>query len=33
MLIADHLIDNQNFMDELDELIVKYKPSLKQFLK
>ncbi|WP_162604367.1 helix-turn-helix domain-containing protein [Peribacillus frigoritolerans] len=33
MLIADHLIDNQNFMDELDELIVKYKPSLKQFMK
>ncbi|MCY9007165.1 helix-turn-helix domain-containing protein [Peribacillus frigoritolerans] len=33
ILIADHLIENQKFMDELDELIVKHMPILKQFLK
>lgn len=33
LLIADHLIDNEDFMRELDDLIIKFDPSLKQYLK
>ncbi|MEK3855961.1 helix-turn-helix domain-containing protein [Cytobacillus sp. FSL H8-0458] len=33
MLISEHLIDNREFMNELDELIFKYKPSLKEHLR
>lgn len=33
ILISEHLIDNREFMQELDKLIIKYKPALKEHLK
>ncbi len=31
-LISEHLIENRDFMNDLDALIFKYKPSLKEHL-